>query len=438
MKRKEDDPFFWFKVDPKEFLSDGLISAMNAIEFGCATRLLMHQWIEGHITDDLAILARVCRLTLPEMQEAWPIVGQFFPEIEPGKRANRFMYSQRQVLNAEREHKQGAGRGAVKKRWGSDISPCGSESRSQRLAEARKKATHTPEEWSAMLAFCGEQCLRCGAVNCKFVKDHITPIYQGGSDGIENIQPLCSKCNSSKGPESTDYRPDGWKNACGKPTERLPKATESLQESETETESDKEQEQKPLSIPSTAPAVKSADVVAIWNEATQGKLPQAKSTPKRQTVIQTRLKEPGWLPDFRAACAFLAVTAWYAGANDRGWVATLDYALQAGKATELAEKATQTPRENGSGTTKPSVTSQRVANNRAALAKAAERFGWANPDGADSANGRSLPEPRPDGLAGGVLVGFPATGPEILPPESHSGPGGTQAHTGAELLSAAR
>ena len=355
MKRKEDDPFFWFKVDPKEFLSDGLISAMNAIEFGCATRLLMHQWIEGHITDDLAILARVCRLTLPEMQEAWPIVGQFFPEIEPGKRANRFMYSQRQVLNAEREHKREVGRDSINKRWGKKPAP---------------KDTPKPDN----------------------DRSPIGHLSESDTNGIQ----------------------------------------------ESETESDKEQEQKPLSIPSTAPAVKSADVVAIWNEATQGKLPQAKSTPKRQTVIQTRLKEPGWLPDFRAACAFLAATAWYAGANDRGWVATLDYALQAGKATELAEKATQTPRENGSGTTKPSVTSQRVANNRAALAKAAERFGWANPDGPDSANGRSLPEPRPDGLAGGVLVGFPATGPEILPPESHSGPGGTQAQTGAELFSSAR
>jgi hypothetical protein len=98
--------------------------------------------------------------------------------------------------------------------------------------------------------------------------------------------------------------------------------------------------------------VKSAVVITIWNTLTAGKLPQAKSTLKRQTVIQTRLKEPGWLPDFRAACAFLAETPWYTGANDRGWVATIDYALQAGKATELAEKATQPQRQgasNGSG-----------------------------------------------------------------------------------------
>jgi hypothetical protein len=102
-----------------------------------------------------------------------------------------------------------------------------------------------------------------------------------------------------------------------------------------------EKEQEPSSIASTTAAVKSAEVVTIWNELTQGKLPQAKSTLNRQKVIQTRLKEPGWLPDFRAACAYLAETPWYTGHNDRQWVANIDFALQAGKATELAEKATQ-------------------------------------------------------------------------------------------------
>lgn len=81
-------------------------------------------------------------------------------------------------------------------------------------------------------------------------------------------------------------------------------------------------------------------VVESWNTITSGKLPKAKLTTKRRDLIRTRVKEDGWLDDFKAACAYVVKSAFHLGQNDRGWVATLDYLLQAGKATELAEKST--------------------------------------------------------------------------------------------------
>ncbi len=80
--------------------------------------------------------------------------------------------------------------------------------RAQRLSEARAKGTHTEEEWEAMKAQYNLTCLRCGRrePEVKIVKDHITPIYMGGSDALDNLQPLCKSCNSSKGPDCTDYR----------------------------------------------------------------------------------------------------------------------------------------------------------------------------------------------------------------------------------------
>ncbi len=81
-----------------------------------------------------------------------------------------------------------------------------SELRSQRIKDARKKGVHTDEQWVAILNACGNKCVKCGSSE-SIVKDHICPIYKGGSDGIDNIQPLCRSCNSSKGADETDNRP---------------------------------------------------------------------------------------------------------------------------------------------------------------------------------------------------------------------------------------
>ena len=109
-------------------------------------------------------------------------------------------------------------------KWGEDR-PSASATRSQRLAAARAIASHTPEDWAAMLEVCGNRCVRCNAAGLPLVRDHIVPLYQGGSDGIDNLQPLCRSCNSSKGPDSTDHRPAGWKrllDACLMPARCLP------------------------------------------------------------------------------------------------------------------------------------------------------------------------------------------------------------------------
>lgn len=80
--------------------------------------------------------------------------------------------------------------------------------RRDRLRVAREKGKHTEIEWKKMSDFFEETCVKClGESGLNHIeRDHIVPLYQGGSDGIDNIQPLCAKCNSSKGPHITDYR----------------------------------------------------------------------------------------------------------------------------------------------------------------------------------------------------------------------------------------
>ena len=76
------------------------------------------------------------------------------------------------------------------------------------MDRAREKGTHTQTEFDELCEKYGGRCLACGKVT-KLTPDHIVPISQGGSDTIDNIQPLCGSCNESKGARTIDYRPMG-------------------------------------------------------------------------------------------------------------------------------------------------------------------------------------------------------------------------------------
>ena len=65
---------------------------------------------------------------------------------------------------------------------------------------AREKGaigSHALKEWQDLKKSCGYKCVGCGNVG-PLTKDHITPLSEGGTDYIENIQPMCRSCNSKK------------------------------------------------------------------------------------------------------------------------------------------------------------------------------------------------------------------------------------------------
>jgi 5-methylcytosine-specific restriction endonuclease McrA len=63
--------------------------------------------------------------------------------------------------------------------------------------EKNAKGSHTLKQWNDLKDSYGNICVFCGS-NEKLTKDHIIPLSKGGSDYIENIQPLCRSCNSKK------------------------------------------------------------------------------------------------------------------------------------------------------------------------------------------------------------------------------------------------
>jgi 5-methylcytosine-specific restriction endonuclease McrA len=87
--------------------------------------------------------------------------------------------------------------------------------RREALRAARALGRHSDADWHLLQEVCNGTCVACGARagrDLSLTRDHIVPVSRGGSDAIENIQPLCLRCNVLKGAaEWGDLRPAGWR-----------------------------------------------------------------------------------------------------------------------------------------------------------------------------------------------------------------------------------
>lgn len=79
--------------------------------------------------------------------------------------------------------------------------------RKRRLLKKNVQGWHTEGEWENLKAQYNWTCPCCKKQEPEITltEDHIIPLSKGGSDNIENIQPLCALCNAKKNTKIIKY-----------------------------------------------------------------------------------------------------------------------------------------------------------------------------------------------------------------------------------------
>jgi hypothetical protein len=139
-------------------------------------RLLCHQWTMDGLPIDTVILKRIGGKGVTDsLLEKFPITE--------GKRRNPELEE-----NRERFRKAPPARFTVRR----DLTEY------QRRRRAANAFVRRREVRSAVYSRFGMRCVR-GLSSFDICLDHVCPVAAGGPDDVNNLQPLCRRCNSAKG-----------------------------------------------------------------------------------------------------------------------------------------------------------------------------------------------------------------------------------------------
>lgn len=115
-------------------------------------------------------------------------------------------YDRRRYHNGSHAQKTRNQDSSILRRWRRENPQKAAAQRNRRRAlKVNAEGNYTAAEFNELCDIYGGICLCCGG-NKPLTADHVIPLSKGGSNSIENIQPLCGSCNSRKGVNTDDYR----------------------------------------------------------------------------------------------------------------------------------------------------------------------------------------------------------------------------------------
>ena len=97
--------------------------------------------------------------------------------------------------------------GIKSKRWKGGYENKLMLNRKSRIVKRGNGGNHSLGDWEILKAQYNWTCPACKRIEpeIKLSEDHIVSLNKGGSDNIENIQPLCKSCNSKKSTKIIKY-----------------------------------------------------------------------------------------------------------------------------------------------------------------------------------------------------------------------------------------